>query len=68
VRVIHFGDISSTVPWDMFIGRSDRQSLGLIFSQIHIATRPDLCSKIVNLHTSYKFVMGIMPKLALDHV
>jgi hypothetical protein len=33
---------------EMVFSPSDRQSLGIIFSQIHMATNPRLCSKVVD--------------------
>jgi hypothetical protein len=43
----------------------DRASLDQIFFKFTMETSPSLCIKVVMLHTSYKFVTGIMLKLAL---
>jgi hypothetical protein len=56
-----------TVPWRVSFSAPDSQSLGLIFSQISIVTCPNLCSKVVELHTSYNIVIAILSKFLLDH-
>lgn len=43
----------------------DSHSLGLNFSQISIATCPNLCSKVVELHTSYNIAIAILRKFLL---
>jgi hypothetical protein len=45
----------------------DSHSLGPVFFQISVATQPKLCSKVIELLTSYKFVIDAMGRFMLDH-
>jgi hypothetical protein len=49
------------------IQSTDRTSWSMIYSQSPMTTHPKLCSKIVELLTSYKFVIDAMGRLMLDH-
>jgi hypothetical protein len=42
----------------MFFSAPDSQSLGWIFSKVFMATHPNLCSKVVELQTSYISTIG----------
>jgi hypothetical protein len=39
----------------------------LIFSQIHVVTRVNLCSKLVEYYTHYKLAMATIGRFPLDH-
>jgi hypothetical protein len=51
---------------EMVFSPSDRQSLGLIFSQIYMVTNLRLCSKFVELQTSNTLTIGVELIWALD--
>jgi hypothetical protein len=57
----------STVPWASSFSQPDSHNSGSIFSQFYMVTYSMLCSKIVELYTSYKFVTAAMGRFLLDH-
>jgi hypothetical protein len=59
--------ISATIPSRSVSSRPDRRSLGLIFSQISMATSPVICSKIVEQYTIYNIAIWCCHKKPLDH-
>jgi hypothetical protein len=63
-----FFRLELTVPWRMEFSHPDRPFLSLIFSQFCVVTKLAPCTKVIAPCSSYNFVMGTMPKLALDHV
>ena len=50
-----------------FFSKPDSHSLGQDFFQISVATQTKLCSKVIDLLTSYKFVIDAMGRFMLDH-
>jgi hypothetical protein len=46
---------------------SNRPSWSLIFSQIPVVTRVNLCSKLVEHYTHYKLAMATIGRFPLDH-
>jgi hypothetical protein len=59
--------ITVTVPSQSVCSRPDRPFLNMIFSQTCMATHTKLCSKVIELLTSYKFVIDAMGRFMLDH-
>jgi hypothetical protein len=49
------------------IRQPDKPFLNMIFSQTCMATHTKLCSKVIELLTSYKFVIDAMVKFSLYH-
>jgi hypothetical protein len=59
--------ITVIVPSQSVCSRPDRPFFNMIFSQTCMATHTKLCSKVIELLTSYKFVIDAMGRLMLDH-
>jgi hypothetical protein len=57
----------STVPWANSFSQPDSHNSGSIFSQFYMVTYSMLCSKLVELYTSHKFVTAAMGRFLLDH-
>jgi hypothetical protein len=49
-----------------FFSAPDNQGLGPNFFQISMVTRPDLCSKVIELQTSYNFAIAAVAKFLLN--
>ena len=65
--VLAISSITVTVPSQSVCSRPDRPFLNMIFSQISMATSPVICSNIVELQTSYKFIIAAVGRFLLDH-
>jgi hypothetical protein len=55
-----------TVPWESSFSARDSQVLGQFFSKIFMVTYPNLCSKAVELQTSYNFVIATSVKFLIN--
>jgi hypothetical protein len=58
---------SATVPSENWFRAPDRRSWSWIFSQFSMVTHIKLCSKVIELLTSYKFVIAAIGRFLLDH-
>ena len=58
---------SATVPSENWFRAPDRRSWSWIFSQFSMVTHTKLCSKVIELPTSYKFVTAAMGRFLLGH-